>query len=178
MIDFQLWKLGFRHRYVFWIWVPVISISHVKSTNWVKWVSSQMVDFFLFFRLIQNLVRFGNHRNGFGEKVLVFWIWVFVVLGFLFLSILEKWVKWIWSKRYQICVYTALAGIEESRMIVSESEVSGILSLDLCEGSNESVKRVGEKGIDWLIRTCKWPEEIESKSFFFFFLTFSEMEER
>ena len=45
-------------------------------------------------------------------------------------------------------MYTALAAIEESRMIVSESEVSGILSLDLCEGSNELVKRVGERGID------------------------------
>lgn len=64
------------------------------------------------------------------------------------MRILEKWVKWVWSKRYQIFVYTALAAIEESRMIVSESEVSGILSLDLCEGSNELVKRVGERGID------------------------------
>lgn len=54
---------------VFWIWVPVISCSHVKSTNWVKSVCSQMVDFSLFFRLIQNLVRFGNHRNRSGEKV-------------------------------------------------------------------------------------------------------------
>ena len=42
-----------------------------------------MVDFFLFFRLIQNLARFGNHRNGFGEKVVNFLIWVFVVLGIL-----------------------------------------------------------------------------------------------
>ena len=41
-----------------------------------------------------------------------------------------------------------IIAIEESRMIVSESEVSGIFSLDLCEGSNELVKRVGEKGID------------------------------
>ena len=45
-------------------------------------------------------------------------------------------------------MYTTLAAIEESRMIVSESKASGILSLDLCEGSNELVKRVGEKGID------------------------------
>ena len=73
---------------------------------------------------------------------------MFVVLGFLCLRILEKWVKWVWSKRYQIFVYTALAAIEESRMIVSESKASGILSLDLCEGSNELVKRVGERGID------------------------------
>lgn len=47
----------------------MISSSHVKSTNWVKSVCSQMVDFSLFFRLIQNLVRFGNHRNRSGEKV-------------------------------------------------------------------------------------------------------------